>query len=51
MARKLSPEEAGKTGARTWYLPMHPVTNPNKPGKIRVINDAAASNYSWVQIS
>ena len=42
VARKLSPKEAGKTGPRTWYLPMHPVTNPNKPGKIRVVNDAAA---------
>ena len=41
-ARKMSPEEAGTVSKRTWYLPIHPVTNPNKPGKIRVVNDAAA---------
>ncbi|XP_058456561.1 uncharacterized protein LOC131433958 [Malaya genurostris] len=27
---------------RTWYLPLGVVTNPNKPGKIRLIWDAAA---------
>ena len=42
-ARKLTPEEAAVTSPRTWYLPMHPVTNPNKPGKVRVVNDAAAT--------
>ena len=27
---------------REWYLPHHPVVNPNKPGKIRrVLNGAA----------
>ena len=41
-ARKLSKEEAEKTSDKTYYLPMHPVVNPNKPGKIRVVNDAAA---------
>ena len=25
-----------------WYLPHHPVTNPNKPGKARVVFDCAA---------
>nr|XP_049464883.1 uncharacterized protein LOC120956082 [Anopheles coluzzii] len=25
-----------------WYLPIFPVTNPNKPGKIRMVFDAAA---------
>ena len=43
LARKLGPEEARKCPTkRTWYLPTHPVTNPNKPEKIRVVNDAAA---------
>ncbi|KAK3747362.1 hypothetical protein QZH41_005268 [Actinostola sp. cb2023] len=41
-ARKLSPEEAAKTGPRTWYLPHFSVTNPNKPGKLRIVFDAAA---------
>ena len=28
--------------AREWYLPHHPVINPNKPGKVRrVLNGAA----------
>ncbi|XP_014676449.1 PREDICTED: uncharacterized protein LOC106816368 [Priapulus caudatus] len=27
---------------RTWYLPHHAVTNPNKPDKLRVVFDCAA---------
>ena len=42
VARKLTPKEVNQENKRTWYLPMHPVTNPHKPGKIRVVNDAAA---------
>lgn len=41
-ARKLSPEEAAHESDRCWYLPHHPVTNPNKPGKVRVVFDAAS---------
>lgn len=41
-ARKLTPEEAAKESSRTWYLPHHPVMNPNKPGKLRIVFDAAA---------
>ena len=25
-----------------WYLPLHPVTNPNKPGKVRRAANAAS---------
>ena len=42
LARRLTSEEAKHTTSTTYYLPIHPVTNPNKPGKIRIVNDAAA---------
>ena len=41
-ARKLSLEETSRSGPRTWYLPHFGVTNVNKPGKIRIVFDAAA---------
>ncbi|XP_058816619.1 uncharacterized protein LOC131679884 [Topomyia yanbarensis] len=41
--RKLSSEEKRVSGNRVWYLPIFPVFNPNKPGKVRLVWDAAAS--------
>ena len=41
-ARRLTEEEACSGSLKTWYLPHHPVFNPNKPGKLRVVKDATA---------
>ena len=40
-ARKMSTKEISKTSQRSWYLPHHPVFDDKKPGKIRVVFDAA----------
>ncbi|XP_065074000.1 uncharacterized protein LOC135698068 [Ochlerotatus camptorhynchus] len=40
--RKLTDEEINQKIPRRWYLPIFPVTNPNKPGKVRIVWDAAA---------
>ena len=42
--RKLSAEEALYRAAYTWNLPMLAVTNPNKPGEVRLVLDAAAKS-------
>lgn len=36
------PCEINSTPGMTWYLPHHPVMNPNKPGKVRIVFDCAA---------
>ncbi|XP_043212016.1 uncharacterized protein LOC122376283 [Amphibalanus amphitrite] len=43
-ARRLPEEELLKYHPRRWYLPHHGVTNPHKPGKLRLVFDAAASS-------
>ncbi|XP_055645130.1 uncharacterized protein LOC129781108 [Toxorhynchites rutilus septentrionalis] len=40
--RKLSVIEKTEKQPKDWYLPIFPVINPNKPGKIRIVFDAAA---------
>jgi hypothetical protein len=45
--RKLSPEEAAVTTVRTFYLPHFGVTSPNKPGKFRLVFDAAAKAMGY----
>lgn len=44
-ARKLTQEELDQSHPRIWYLPIFPVTNPNKPGKVRLVWDAAAKTF------
>ncbi|XP_065089851.1 uncharacterized protein LOC135711035 [Ochlerotatus camptorhynchus] len=43
--RKLTDEEVQAKYPRVWYLPMFPVVNPNKPGKTRLVWDAAATAH------
>ncbi|XP_062535271.1 uncharacterized protein LOC134204461 [Armigeres subalbatus] len=40
--RKLSAQEEATYSGRSWYLPIFPVVNPNKPNKLRIVWDAAA---------
>ncbi|XP_062537886.1 uncharacterized protein LOC134206213 [Armigeres subalbatus] len=40
--KRLSPAEIQSRHPRSWYLPIFPVRNPNKPGKLRIVWDAAA---------
>ncbi|XP_062714304.1 uncharacterized protein LOC134291053 [Aedes albopictus] len=43
--RQLTKEEEEQPVARSWYLPVFPVFNPNKPGKVRIVWDAAATVF------
>ena len=47
-ARKITATELNAESA--WYLPHHPVVNPNKPGKVRVVFDCAAK-YKGVSLN
>lgn len=41
--RILPKAEVSRQHPRLWYLPIFPVVNANKPGKVRIVWDAAAS--------
>ncbi|XP_072375544.1 uncharacterized protein [Diabrotica undecimpunctata] len=41
--RKLSEQELLEHQEKTWYLPIFPAFNPNKPDKFRLVWDAAAT--------
>ena len=43
-ARKVNSQDSGPLGTR-WYLPHHPVFNPQKPGKVRVVFDCSAKHH------
>ena len=42
--------EDGKKNACTWFLPHHPVTNPKKPDRLRVVFDCTA-RYMGVSLN
>ena len=42
---KISDHEAGVKLPNTWYLPVLAVSSPNKPGKVRLVLDAAAKSH------
>ena len=43
-------DESLVRGERLWYLPHHPVTNPKKPGKVRIVFDCA-SKYRGLSLN
>lgn len=43
--RQLTKDEETQYVSRSWYLPVFPVFNPNKPGKLRIVWDAAATIF------
>jgi len=42
-AQRMTKEEAKVTNSKIWYLPHHAVVNPNNPGKVRLVFDAAST--------
>lgn len=40
--RKLNDDEANTRSPKTWHLPIFAIVNPNKPGKVRLVWDAAS---------
>ena len=44
-AKKLTAEEVKTVTLRTWYIPHFPVTNPNKPDKLRIVFDCTAKSH------
>ena len=44
------PKEEIESNRRIWYIPHHPVFNPKKPEKLRIVYDCAAS-YSGVSLN
>ena len=38
----VEPHDPRKRSDREWYLPNHPVVNPNKPGKLRLVLNGAS---------
>ena len=48
----VEPHDPRKRSDREWYLPHHPVVNPNKPGKVRrVLNGASKFHGTFLNKS
>lgn len=41
-AEEVPPEDLNRVDGKVWYLPHHPVHNPKKPDKTRIVFDCAA---------
>ena len=41
----VEPYDPHKRSDREWYLPHHPVVNPNKPGKVRRVLNGVSKFY------
>ena len=42
----VEPDDPRKRSDQEWYLPHHPVLNPNKPGKVRRVLSRASKLHS-----
>ena len=40
---KMNDDEIVLTFLKAWYIPCHPVFNPMKPNKLRLVSDAATT--------
>ncbi len=43
-AERVPTDEVARPAGATWYLPHHPVINVNKPSKVRIVFDCAATH-------
>ncbi|XP_052758522.1 uncharacterized protein LOC128202383 [Galleria mellonella] len=43
-AEECNDSDDAVSGCKRWYLPHFGVTNPNKPGKLRIVHDASAKS-------
>ena len=42
-----NPQDPQQRSKTEWYLPHHPVLNPNKPGKVRRVLNERGSKVPW----
>ena len=49
-AEPVPEDQLNLSNGKVWYLPHHPVINPNKPGKVRIVFDCA-SRYQGISLN